>query len=181
MVSDYTTEAEGSVRARRRRRSLITLAVVVLGLFFAFWYAWSYYQADTEARASRPPAPTCVSLDPDAITPEKVKVNVYNASDRNGLAGSVSKDLEERGFVVDKVANDPTDRKPPSVAEVRHGPSGATQAELVATALPKGTKLVNDKRKSATVDVALGAKYTRLAPVPTATGLPTCGQPDETP
>ena len=56
-MSDYTTEAEGSVRARRRRRSLITLAVVVLGLFFAFWYAWSYYQADTEARASRPPAP----------------------------------------------------------------------------------------------------------------------------
>ena len=78
------------------------------------------------------------------------------------------------------MANDPTDRKPPSVAEVRHGPSGAVQAKLVATALPKGTKLVNDKRKGATVDVALGAKYTRLAPVPTATGLPTCAPPSET-
>ena len=51
-MSDYTTEARGSVRARRKRRSLITLAVVVLGLFFAFWYAWSYYQHDTSARAA---------------------------------------------------------------------------------------------------------------------------------
>ena len=180
-MSDYTTEAEGSVRARRRRRSLITIALVLLGLFFAFWYAWSYYQADTEARASRPPPPTCVTLDPDAITPEKVKVNVYNASDRSGLAGSVSKGLEERGFVIGKVANDPTDRKAPAVAEIRYGSSGVAQAKLVASALPKGTKLVNDKRKGTTVDVALGAKYTRLAPVPSATGLPTCPPPGETP
>ena len=180
-MSDYTTEAEGSVRARRRRRSLITIAVVLLGLFFAFWYAWSYYQHDIEARASRPAPPTCVTPDPDAVTPEQVKVNVYNASDRSGLAGSVSKGLAERGFVIVKVANDPTDRKAPAVAEVRYGQSGVAQAKLVASALPKGTKLVNDKRKAATVDVALGAKYTRLAPVPTATGLPPCSLPTETP
>ena len=55
------------------------------------------------------------------------------------------------------------------------------QAKLVVTAMPKGTKLVNDKRKGATVDVAVGAKFTRLAPVPTATGLPMCPAPSETP
>jgi len=180
-VSDYTTEADGSVRARRRRRSLITLAVVLLGLFFAFWYAWSYYQADIRAGATRTPAATCAPFDPDAVTAEKTKVNVYNSSDRNGLAGSVSREMATRGFVIGKVANDPTDRKAPAVAEVRHGPAGVAQAKLVASALPKGTKLVNDKRKGATVDVAVGAKFTRLAPVPTATRLPTCPAPSETP
>lgn len=180
-MSDYTTEADGSVRARRRRRSLITLAVVLLGLFFAFWYAWSYYQADTAARATRPPPPTCAPFDPKAVTPEKTKVNVYNASDRNGLASSVSKSLAERGFVIGKVANDASKRKAPAVAEVRHGPEGVAQAKLVATALPQGTTLVDDKRKGATVDVAVGAKFTRLAPVSAATGLPTCPPPSETP
>ena len=178
-MSDYTTEADGSVRARRRRRSLITLAVVLLALFFAFWYAWSYYQADTTARASRPPAATCAPYDPDAVTPAVTRVNVYNASNRSGLAGSVSKALKERGFAVGKVANDPTDRKPPTVAEVRHGPSGVVQAKLVASAMPKGTKVVNDKRRGNVVDVAVGVKFTRLVPVPTTTGLPTCPAPSE--
>ena len=43
---------------RQRRRSLITIGVVLLGLFFAFWYAWSYYQAETEAVAGPPPTAT---------------------------------------------------------------------------------------------------------------------------
>lgn len=178
-MSDYTTESELSVGARRKRRTLVTIAVVLLALFFAFWYALSYYQADNEARASRPPAATCRPFDPEAITPAKVKVNVYNASTRQGLALSVSKELAERGFVIGKVANDPSSRKAPTVAEVRHGPAGKEQAALVVAALPKGTKVVADKRKGAGVDVALGAKYTRLAPVPTSTALPMCPQPSE--
>ena len=180
-MSDYTTEADGSVRARRRRRSLITLAIVLVGLFFAFWYAWSYYRADTTARATRPPPATCAPYDAKAVTPARTKVNVYNASDRTGLASSVSKALAERGFVIGKVANDPSGRKDTAVAEVRHGPGGVAQAKLVMTATPKGTKLVNDNRKGATVDVAVGAAFTRLTPVPTATGLPMCQAPSETP
>jgi hypothetical protein len=176
-MSDYTTEADGSVRARRKRRSLITLAVVLLGLFFAFWYAWSYYQADIDARAARPPAATCAPFNPKAVTPATTKVNVYNASTRDGLAASVSKAMAERGFAIGKVANDPSDRKAPTVVEVRHGPSGRAQAKLVASAMPKGVKVVNDKRKGATVDVAVGAKFTRLAPLPTATRLPVCPAP----
>jgi len=179
-MSEYTTEADGSVRARRKRRSLITLAVVLLGLFFAFWYAWSYYQADTTARATRAPAATCAPYDAKAVTPDRTTVNVYNASNRNGLAGTVAKSLRDRGFTIGKVANDPSKRKPPAVAEVRHGPAGVAQAKLVASSLPKGTKVVADKRKGAAVDVALGAKFTGLAPVPTATGLPMCPAPSAT-
>ena len=52
-MSEYAAETETSVRARRkRRRSLITLGGVLLGLFFAFWYALSYYRAAGEAGAA---------------------------------------------------------------------------------------------------------------------------------
>jgi hypothetical protein len=177
-LSDYTTEAEVSVQARqRRRRSLIVIGVVLLGLFFAFWYAWSYYQADSSARATRPPPATCAPYDPDAVTPENTKVNVYNASSRNGLAGSVAKSLAERGFSIGKVANDPSNRKPPKVAEIRYGPTGEAHAVLLRTSLPKGTTMFKDKRKTFVVDLAVGPKYTTLAPVPTTTALPMCPAP----
>jgi LytR cell envelope-related transcriptional attenuator len=176
-VSDYTTEAEVSVSKRRKRRQLIVLGVVVLGLFFAFWYAWSYYQADTSARASRPPAAECRPYDPKVVTPANTRVNVYNASNRNGLAGTVARSLKDRDFVIGKVANDPSKRKAPKVAEIRYGPKGRAQAKLLRTTLPKGTTMVNDKRKVAQVDLALGAKFTTLAPVPTATTLPMCPAP----
>lgn len=177
-MTDYTTEAEVSVRARqKRRRSLIVLGVVVLGLFFAFWYAWSYYQADNDARASRPPAASCAPFDPKVVTPENTRVNVYNASNRSGLAGSVSRGLRDRGFVIGKVANDPSPRAAPKVAEIRYGTKGTAQAKLLRTSLPKGTTLVKDRRKVATLDLALGAKFTALPPVPTTTALPMCPSP----
>lgn len=178
-MSEYTTESELSVESRRRRRTLITIGVVLLILFFAFWYALSYYQADSEARASRSPAATCAPYDANALTPEKVKVNVYNASTRTGLAATVSKELAARGFDIGKVDNDPSTRKAPTVAEIRHGPDGKAHAALLRTALPNGTKVFQDKRKGATIDVALGAKWTRPAPLPTGSTLPMCPAPTE--
>lgn len=176
-MSDYTTEAEVSVSKRRKRRQLIVLAVVVLGLFFAFWYAWSYYQADTSARAARPPAAECTPFDPKVVTPEQTRVNVYNASNRTGLAATVARQLKDRDFVIGTVANDPSKRAAPKVAEIRYGTKGTAQAKLLRTAMPKGTTLVKDKRNAVTVDLALGAKFTTLAPVPTSTALPMCPAP----
>lgn len=176
-MSDYTTEAEVSVNARKKRRQLIVLGVVVLALFFAFWYAWSYYQADKSARAAKPPPATCAPYDPKVVTPEQTRVNVFNASSRSGLAGSVSRSLADRGFVIGKVANDPSSRKAPKIAEIRYGPKGEAQAKLLRTSMPKGTAMFKDKRKVVTVDLALGPKFTTLAPVPTTTALPMCPAP----
>ncbi len=181
-MSDYATESPTSVQARRkRRRTLITLAVVVLGLFFAFWYALSYYRADTGAEAGGAPTATCTPYDPAVATPAKTKVNVYNATSRNGLAGSTAKAFSSRGFVVDKIANDPTERKTPAVAEVRHGSKTKAQAKLVLSTMPKGTVLVNDKRKAIVVDVALGTKFTALVPVPSASTPTMCPDPSASP
>ena len=91
----------------------------------------------------------------------------------------MSKELAERGFDIDKVDNDPSSRKAPAIAEVRHGPAGKAQAALLRTALPNGTTVVQDKRKGATIDVALGAKWTRPAPIRTTDALPMCPAPTE--
>jgi hypothetical protein len=178
-MSEYTTESQLSVRARqRRRRSLITLGIVLLGLFFAFWYALSYYQSGDSAIGSANSGPTCTPYDPKAVTPPNTSVNVYNASTRNGLAASVSKSLAARGYVIGKVANDPSSRKAPTVAEIRYGSSGDARAKLLLTALPKDSKLHKDKRKGATVDLVLGAKFTTLVPVSTST-VPMCPAPTD--
>lgn len=181
-MTDYATESPTSIQARRkRRRSLITLAVVVLGLFFAFWYALSYYRADSEQEGGGPSTANCTPYDPAVATPGQTKVNIYNSTGRDGLAGSTAKAFVSRGFIVDRVANDPTKRKTPAVAEVRHGPATKAQARLVLSTMPKGTVLVNDKRKAIVVDVALGTKFTALVPAPKPTGPPMCPAPTATP
>lgn len=177
-MTDYATGSPTSVQAgRKRRRSLITLAVVVLALFFAFWYALSYYRADSDVRARSTPTASCTPLDPAAPTPATTTVNVYNSTNRNGLAGSAAKSLESRGFVLGKVTNDPSKRKTPAVAEVRFGPKGEARATLVRSNLQKGAALVKDTRKDASVDLALGTKFTALLPTPSASGPPMCPNP----
>ncbi|PKW27631.1 LytR C-terminal domain-containing protein [Phycicoccus duodecadis] len=184
-MSEYTTESPASLEKRaRQRRALITLGVLVLGLFFAFWYGLSYYQADENARAARPPAATCTPYVAPALTPDEVTVNVYNATTRPGLAGSTSKLLAERGYALGKVANDPTDRPVPRIVELRYGPQGQAAAQLVLTAMPRGTTSVRDARKDTSVDVVLGSGYRALRPesAPATEGaLPMCPAPSSSP
>ncbi|MBT9256753.1 LytR C-terminal domain-containing protein [Phycicoccus sp. MAQZ13P-2] len=178
-MSEYADEAPVSVEARRRRRrAVVVIGVVLLGLFFAFWYALSYYRADEQARASRPAAPTCRPYDPDARVPGQVTVDVYNATNRSNLASRTAQQLEKQGFVVGKVGNDTSERKTPAVAEVRYGPAGRPDARLLLTVLPKGTKAVNDKRTDGSVEIALGTKFTNLKPYVAPTDqLPMCPEP----
>lgn len=177
-MSDYTTESPASLeRRQRRRRAVITIGVLLLGLFFAFWYGLSYFEADSERAAARPATPTCRPYDPAVLTPSDVTVNIYNATSRSGLAGRTAKAFQERGFTVDAVDNDPTKRAAPKVAEVRYGAKGAAAARVVLAALPKGTTQTKDTRADATVDVALGAGFKTLVPAPSPTGLPMCPAP----
>jgi hypothetical protein len=98
------------------------------------------------------------------LDPRQVQVRVYNSTDREGLARTVSAQLRGRGFVVVATANDPLVdiRQVRGSAEVRHGPEGAKQAELVRRQVP-GARLFRDVRDDAVVDLALGAGYRRLS------------------
>ncbi len=178
-MSDYADEAPVSVEARRRRRrAVVVIGVVLLGLFFAFWYALSYYRADEQARANRPPAPTCRPYDPDERVPGQVTVNVYNATNRPNLASRTAQQLEKQGFVIGKVGNDTSTRRTPAVVEVRYGEAGRADATLLMSLMPKGAKPVLDKRTDGSVEVALGTKFTTVRPYVAPSGqLPMCPEP----
>ena len=159
----YVVESGASMARRaRRRRALITLGVVALMLFFAFWYAYSYYQGSDKAKAA--PSPTCTATS-TAKTPGQVTVNVYNATDRTGLAAKTAADVRKRGFKISTVSNDPLQKDVAVAAEVRYGPTGRDSAKLVLT-LVKGAKAVKDSRTDSSVDLVLGAKFTALTAPP---------------
>jgi len=158
---------------RRARRQTITLLIVGGLLLVSFLFAAAYYggwfDEPKPATSGRP----CTPVTPSKVKPSQVKVNVYNASTRNGLARRVAAEMKDRGFVVGTIANDPLHRSVKTSAEVRYGTKGKAGAELVSSEVP-GAKLVADKRKDATVDLVLGASYAQLSPTDSPTGSATC-------
>jgi hypothetical protein len=105
------------------------------------------------------PAAAVLSLDP-----HRVKVRVYNATERAGLARSVATQLRQRGFSISATSNDPLVgiRAVTGIGEIRYGAQGSTQAELVSWHFP-GVRKAEDPRTGAIVDVAVGPGFRRLA------------------
>ena len=162
-MDDAQKPAVSIYRRRRRRRAAITLSLVSLLMLGTFAYAAAYFQGWVGDRAPKPFAsPACQSVTPaGTVKPSSVRINVYNATNRQGLAASVAKSLRTQGFKVIEVANDPLDKQIAGVGEVRHGRNGAAGAALAATRL-SGAKVVLDKRTDATVDLVLGNRFTAL-------------------
>jgi LytR cell envelope-related transcriptional attenuator len=150
---------------RRGQKTAITLGLAFLLLVgAALWGMWAVFQDPTreaeQATVALAPCP------PPEIQPGQVSINVYNASGRSGLARLVADGLAQRGFVLATIANDPLAKEVPTAAEIRHGPGGVGQAQLVATQVP-GAVLIVDTRPDASVDVAVGDTFTELTPLPT--------------
>ncbi len=168
----FVVESESSARARKRRRTAIVLTLVALVLAGSFYYAASYWNAGPSSNA----AATCTPAPGSTPVPSQVTVNVFNATKRQGLAGSTAKLVKERGFVVGSVQNDPAKKAVAASAEVRYGPNGEAGAQLVI-ALVAGAVPVKDTRADASVDLVLGDGFTALAqptaPVP-APGASPC-------
>ncbi|HET8971569.1 MAG TPA: LytR C-terminal domain-containing protein [Candidatus Nanopelagicales bacterium] len=109
--------------------------------------------------------PSCVTTTtvPGVALPKPgtVSVNVYNSTDRAGLAAATGVALKGRGFNVGEVANDPLKKNVKASAELRFGTKGEKNAALLVYYVP-GAKLVQDDRTDASVDVVLGAKFTSV-------------------
>jgi hypothetical protein len=154
----------------RRRHPVTTTIVVVLMLAVLFGAAYGAVRLlrgssnDTSPQAAATPCTTATAHPGTALPkPATVTINVYNATDRTGLAKRTSAELATRGFVIAKVANDPLSKKVTAVAELRYGSKGLANAQLLRYYLP-GAVLVADKRSDATVDVVLGNAFTVVAP-----------------
>jgi hypothetical protein len=157
-----------SYSRRKRRRATITLSLVGLMMVGTFAYAAAYFQgwvatAPQGSLASPPCQPAGTADAAVALTPGAVTVNVYNATNRDGLARSTAKSLQTHGFEIGKIANDPLAKRIAGVGEVRHGQLGTAGASLVAKRLP-GAKLVVDKRTDESVDLVLGNRFSALRP-----------------
>jgi hypothetical protein len=158
--------------ARRSRPGVLLLAVVVTAALVAG--AWWWQSRPSEPVSSHGPEVICPapSPTPTVVAASAVKVNVYNATEKRGLASQVATQLRKRGFRVKKIDNDPLDRTVTGAAEVRSSALGAGAARTVtAQVAPAGqvgaapaVTAVPDQRKDASVDLVIGAGWAGLRP-----------------
>ena len=166
---DAPVESASYRRARKRKRTAITLLAVFAILLGTYYYASSYWNQPANRSASSPSCtPTIPATGP--LQPQHVRLNVYNATKRSGLAATTAKQLKDRGFLVGTIGNDPARRTVPQSAEVRYGPSGERAAQLVLTQVPGAAPIKDEARADASVDLVLGDAFQQLGPAPTVTG-----------
>ena len=174
----FTPPGRGARAPRRRSSGVLRHAIVlmlalilVVGAGVGAW--WFTLRSQPAAPLPACPTPTVTATPQIAPAPvAAVKVNVYNATSRQGLAGRVSSDLKARGFGTLKVANDPLKKTVPGAAEIRFGPAGESAAETVRRQV-EGATVVVDDRKDATVDLVLGQAFTALRKAEEASAAPT--------
>lgn len=155
-----------------RRSVWGTVVLVLLGaivLFVAgFGVAWLLRGGGSSTgggEASPEPLPcTTVTVVPGNGLPRpgQVTTNVFNATDRVGLAADTAAELKRRGFGIGTIANDPLEKKVRKPAEIRYGPQGADAAQLMSFYIP-GSVLVADDRTNATIDTVLGERFDGVA------------------
>ena len=90
-----------------------------------------------------------------------VTVDVYNGSDREGLAGRVSSALQERGFRQGAIANSPSATKP-NTATILTTNQADPQVQLVARQFTKVDFRAPDFATSAAVTVVVGDGFEAL-------------------
>jgi hypothetical protein len=150
------------VRPRSGRRPLpplIFLLVLAVAALAVWWYVIRQEKQHVEAQQA---ACETVAAAPLALDPATVSLRVFNATDTAGLAQTVAAALQERGFVVDEIANDTSGREVTGIGELRHGPRGTDAADYMRLLLP-GAGDYLDTRATEQVDVVVGPDFTTLA------------------
>jgi hypothetical protein len=99
--------------------------------------------------------------------PSTITVNVYNATDRVGLASQTAALLKKRGFVIGTIGNAPAalQHKVLGTAQVT-GNSAAAASMTVVGSEVVGAKPTTDLRKTSTVDLVLGNGFSGALATP---------------
>lgn len=149
---------------RRHLRTAITMLVLTGFVAVSGWYGWNSLTRPADAGDATAVAPTCVPAIPsNAPAPADIQLNVYNATDRNGLASATARELRKRGFAILDVTNDPLGKTVAGTAEVRAGAANQAAAGVVVAQVA-GAVFVPDTRTDTSVDLVLGETYQALAP-----------------
>ncbi|MGW7275676.1 LytR C-terminal domain-containing protein [Streptomyces sp. NPDC054864] len=163
-------------RPRGRRRLVLAVIASVAGAGLIGWGTLQLIDVFTGGGkataassrsdcAAKKPGPSAEPAPAALPKPGQIKVNVFNATPRSGLAKDVAAELKKRGFAIGKVDNAPKeyDKKVKGTGMLL-GPKSAT-----GTALPvlgtqlAGTESRTDARKGGEVDLIIGSKFKDLA------------------
>lgn len=94
--------------------------------------------------------------------PKDIKINVFNATESQGLASSVAQDFKNRKFQVVKTGNEK--KGVDGVAVLRYGPKAVGSWHLLrAYFLDEAEPEYNPEREDDVVDVVLGSGFRQLA------------------
>lgn len=106
------------------------------------------------------PGPSCPEATYRYVPNQRVTVNVYNATAREGLAARVARQLKSRGYRIGEIGGRRISH-PGLPAVIISGKAGEANAlNLQRNIL--GTEYVSDDRTDATVDVVLGSGFKAL-------------------
>ncbi len=115
----------------------------------------------------------------------EVTLNVYNATNRAGLANRIAENFANRGFqVLERGDYEPEDDEEiEGVAELRFGPQALGAARLVeAYFLNQATTVFDINREDDVVDVILGPEFQQLAtPTEVSQSIAASGNPSPPP
>lgn len=157
-------DTEGNrVRLRRRILHGVVLALLAGLIAAAIVTALAIMNGQITvptAQRSSAAASVCPDATFDYTPPEKITVNVFNATSRPGLARAVADGLAARKFMVGAVGNTTSSYR--GVALVVSGAAGQSAAFSVQRNLP-GSDYVQDGRADPSVDVILTGDYKELA------------------
>ncbi|WP_208813577.1 LytR C-terminal domain-containing protein [Micromonospora echinofusca] len=143
-------------------------ALVVVGVLVVFALVFVVVAVVRDSQRGVGAAQGCpdgwVLADITLREPKDVKINVYNATDEAGLAGTIADDFRNRKFQVKKQGNDPMKKGVDGVAVLRYGPKAVGSAHLLrAYFLNQSENDYDPKRKDDVVDVVLGNGFQQLA------------------
>lgn len=122
-----------------------------------------------------------VEVDLTLPSSREVAINVYNGTNRGGLAREVGTNFANRNFEV--LATGEHDGEIEGVAELRYGPQSVGAAQLVGTYFVNEATMVFDiDRTDPAIDVLLGDQFRQLAtPTVVSQAIAAVGNPQPPP
>ena len=142
-------------------KTLLTLAVLTVLVLVSLTWGWSALTRPfPHTRAQKPCYPTTFQAG-QRIAPPRVLVNVYNASDRVGLAERTMREFEDQGFGAGSVGNAPQGAKVP-YAQVWTTDPSLPDVKLVLSRLGPGAHVIQRDGGSDGVVVVVGPRYRKL-------------------
>lgn len=177
MSTDPSPDLARQRRRRRvRERQAVIFGVMLGAMAVAAFGAAAVYTGNLSlpflSQDIASPAPTGLAAANSPCPPEgalpvpygEITVNVYNGTNRAGLAGETSTSLAGRGFVIGVQGNASDvgfSGTQDGTALIQFGAQGAAQAYTVAAQFDS-PRLVLDNREDASVDVIVGTSYNAL-------------------